>query len=165
MCILIYFTQSVPDWCVSYCFCSLQRHNTEKFLQNIPRKKLLGHSTNSYIRLFTWENYIFPRSVFHFCCRKIGGPTMGIHRSLTDTWMWKLGLKPRNSFSENTKIEISLQCLNFSSHVYSIPWRYIPGQSIPGMKRPLDDTTSHESSIYLSIIRHIPILKLLDSRV
>jgi hypothetical protein len=25
--------------------------------------------------------------------RKIGGPNVGIYRSLTDTWMWKLGLE------------------------------------------------------------------------
>ncbi len=44
--------------------------------------------------MFLWEIYIFPWLV----------------GSLTDTWMWKLGLGPRNSFSRNTSIEISLQC-------------------------------------------------------
>ncbi len=30
-----------------------------------------------------------------FCSRKIGGPKVGIYRSLTDTWTWKLWLRPR----------------------------------------------------------------------
>ncbi len=34
--------------------------------------------------------------------QKIGGLNVGIYRLLTDTWMWKLGLRPRNSFSGNT---------------------------------------------------------------
>ncbi len=32
----------------------------------------------------------------------ICGSIQGIYKSHTDTWMWKLGLKPRNSFSGNT---------------------------------------------------------------
>ncbi len=46
--------------------------------------------------------YIFPKSVCLFCCMKICGPILGIYKSLTDPWMWKLGMRPRNSFSENT---------------------------------------------------------------
>ncbi len=60
--------------------------------------------------MLLWATHIFPRSVCLFCCRKIGGPNMGTYRSLKDTWMWKLELRPRNSFSGNTKIQISLQC-------------------------------------------------------
>ncbi len=45
--------------------------------------------------------YLFPWSFCLFCCRKTGGPIVGIYRSFTGTWMWKLGLRPRNSFSEN----------------------------------------------------------------
>ncbi len=41
---------------------------------------------------FRWAIYIFPRSVFLFCCRKIGGPIP--HRS----WICKLGLRPRSFF-------------------------------------------------------------------
>ncbi len=44
--------------------------------------------------MFLWAVYIFPGSVCLFCCRKKGGPNLGIYRSLTDTWMWKLGLRP-----------------------------------------------------------------------
>ncbi len=46
--------------------------------------------------------YIFPQLVWLFCSRKVCGPSLGINRSLTDTWMWKLGLRPCNSFSGNT---------------------------------------------------------------
>ncbi len=48
--------------------------------------------------LFMWAIYIFPWSVCLFCCRKIGGPKVGIYRLLTDTWMWKLGLRPAAQF-------------------------------------------------------------------
>jgi hypothetical protein len=37
-----------------------------------------------------------------FCCRKICGLILEIYNSLTDTCMWKLGLRPRNFFSGNT---------------------------------------------------------------
>ncbi len=47
--------------------------------------------------IYLWEIYTFSRLVCLFCCRKICGPILGIYKSLTDTWMWKLGLRPRNS--------------------------------------------------------------------
>ncbi len=56
-CILIFFTQSVLDWCCSYCFCSLQRHNTKKLKQIFPEKELHGQSTNSYIYVYVSDLY------------------------------------------------------------------------------------------------------------
>ena len=47
------------------------------------------------------EIYIFPGSVHIFFCSRIDRPIMGIYKSFTDTRMWKLGLRPRNSFSGN----------------------------------------------------------------
>ncbi len=41
-------------------------------------------------------------AIFLLFCRKIYGPILGIYKSLTDTWMWKLGPRLRNSFSGNT---------------------------------------------------------------
>jgi hypothetical protein len=43
--------------------------------------------------MFLWAIYIFPRSVCLFCCRKIGGPIVGIYKSLTQisecgNWDW-----------------------------------------------------------------------------
>jgi hypothetical protein len=55
--------------------------------------------------------YIFPRSVHKFSCCRIGRPILGIYKSLTDTWTWKLGLRPRNSFSENIYLDFSVLCL------------------------------------------------------
>ncbi len=49
-----------------------------------------------------WEIYIFPGLVCLFCCREICGLILGIYKSLTDTWMWKLGLRPRNSQKRNS---------------------------------------------------------------
>jgi hypothetical protein len=49
-------------------------------------------------------------SVCLFCCREICGPILGIYKSFTDTWMWKLGLRPRNSQKRNTPMGFSLQC-------------------------------------------------------
>ncbi len=56
--------------------------------------------------IYMWEIYIFPGSVCLFCCREICGPILGIYKSLTDTWMSKLGPRPRNS----QKMGFSLQC-------------------------------------------------------
>ncbi len=47
--------------------------------------------------IYLWEIYIFPGLVCLFCCSEICGPILGIHKSLTDTWMGKLGLRPSNS--------------------------------------------------------------------
>ncbi len=48
--------------------------------------------------IYLWEIYIFPGSVCLFCCREICGTILGIYNSLTDTWMWKLGLRLRKFF-------------------------------------------------------------------
>ncbi len=52
--------------------------------------------------LCLWANYIFPRSICLCCYRKICEPILGIYKSLTDKWMWKLGLRPRNSQKRST---------------------------------------------------------------
>ncbi len=60
--------------------------------------------------IYLWEIFLFPRYVCLFCCRKICGPILGINKSLTDIWKWKLGLRPRNSQKRNTLMVFSLQC-------------------------------------------------------
>ncbi len=46
------------------------------------------------------------RTVCLFWCSQICGSILGIYcilyKSLTDTWLWKLGLRPRNSQKRNT---------------------------------------------------------------
>ncbi len=37
-------------------------------------------------------------------------PILGLYKSLTETWIWKLGLRPRYSRKRNTLVEFSLQC-------------------------------------------------------
>jgi hypothetical protein len=79
----------------------LQKHNNENSKQIFLGKELRCYSPIPTF-LFLWVIYIFLWSVCLFCCRKIGGPNVGIYKSLTDTWMWILGLRRRNSFSGNT---------------------------------------------------------------
>jgi hypothetical protein len=65
---------------------------------------------NSFAKISIWEIYIFPGSVCLFCCSQICGPILEIFKSLTDTWMWKMGLRPGNSQKRNTWTGFSLQC-------------------------------------------------------
>jgi hypothetical protein len=58
-----------------------------------------------------WEIHIFPGLAHIFFCSRIGRPVIGIYKSLTDTWMWKLGLSSRYSFFGNICFEISIFCL------------------------------------------------------
>jgi hypothetical protein len=61
--------------------------------------------------LCLWAAYKFPGSDPISSCSRIDRPIVGIYESLTDTWMWKLGLRPRNSFSGNICFEFSVLCL------------------------------------------------------
>ncbi len=63
-----------------------------------------------YTYMYLWAIYILPRSVHIFSCSR---PILGINKSLKDTWMWKLGLWPSNSFSGNICYEFS------ASYLYS----------------------------------------------
>jgi hypothetical protein len=78
--------------------CTLKKCYTKNLKNMFPEKELRGHSPNSCIHVYVCD-YMFPQSVclYIFCCRKIGGPIVGLYKS-------------RSSFSVNTSIEISLQC-------------------------------------------------------
>ncbi len=52
--------------------------------------------------IYLWEIFIFSGLVCLFCCKEICGPILGIYKLITDTLMWKLGLRPRNSQKRNT---------------------------------------------------------------
>ncbi len=58
-----------------------------------------------------WAIHIFAESVRIFSWSGIGRPILEIYKSLTDTWMWKLGLGSRNSFFGNICFEFSVFCL------------------------------------------------------
>ncbi len=60
-----------------------------------------------------WAIYIVPGAV-HICISssRICRPITRMYKSITDTWMWKLGLRPRYSFSGNICFEISVLCLS-----------------------------------------------------
>ncbi len=57
-------------------------------------------SPNSYTHISVRDLYISRIGLLY--CSQICGPILGIYKSLTDTWMWKLGLRPRNSQKRNT---------------------------------------------------------------
>ncbi len=62
--------------------------------------------------MYLWVIYISPGSVyFYISSSRTGRPIVGIYNSLTDTWMWKLGLRPRYSFSGNICFKFSAFCL------------------------------------------------------
>ncbi len=92
-----------------YVAVTLQRHNTENPKQILPERNC-GATVPISTFLWLWANYIFPRSVCLFTCRKKCGTILGIYKSLRDTWRWKLGLRPHNALSGNTEMGFSLQC-------------------------------------------------------
>ncbi len=54
--------------------------------------------------IYLWEIYMFSGSVWLICCSQICGPILGIYKSLTDTWMWKLWLGEAAQFPEKEHI-------------------------------------------------------------
>jgi hypothetical protein len=75
--------------------------------------ELRGLSPNFHINVSVSDLYI-PRIGPHISSSRKGRPFLGIYNLLTDTWMWKLGLRPRYSFPGNILFPIfvilSLQC-------------------------------------------------------
>ncbi len=55
--------------------------------------------------------FIYSQDRSHISSSRKGRPIVGIYNSLTDTWMWKLGLSPRYSFSGNICFKFSAFCL------------------------------------------------------
>ncbi len=68
--------------------------------------ELRGLSPNFYIHVSVSDLYI-PRIGPHISSSRNGSSIVGIYNSLTDTWMWKLGLRPRYSFSGNICFQFS----------------------------------------------------------
>jgi hypothetical protein len=64
--------------------CAMQRQCTENSKQIFPEMKLHGLSPNSYINVSVSDLYILTVGL-HILLQKIGGPIVGIYKSLTDT--------------------------------------------------------------------------------
>jgi hypothetical protein len=81
---------------------TLQRQNAENLKQIFPEKEYRGLSPDFPIHVSVSELYI-PTMGLPFLLEEICGPILGlgIYKSLTDTRMWKLGLRPRNSQKRN----------------------------------------------------------------
>ncbi len=72
--------------------------------------ELRGLSPNFHIHVAVNNLYI-PRIGPNISSSRKGRPIVGIYYTLTDTWMWKLGLRPRYSFSGNICFKFLAFCL------------------------------------------------------
>ncbi len=76
--------------------------------------ELRSLSPNFHIHVSVNDLYI-PRIGPHISSSRKGRPILGIYNSLTDTWMWKLGLIPQYSFSGNICFKFSVSKFQFSA--------------------------------------------------
>ncbi len=74
--------------------------NYENLKQIFSEKEYRGLSPNFHIHVSVSELYV-PTMEPPFLLEEICGTILGIYKSLTDTWMLKLGLGPRNSQKRN----------------------------------------------------------------
>ncbi len=65
-------------------------HCNENYIYVFLFWKLRGLNPNFHIHMSVRNLYI-PKIGPHISCRRMGRSIVGIYKSLTDTWMWKLG--------------------------------------------------------------------------
>jgi hypothetical protein len=66
------------------------------------QKRNIGASVPISTFMCLWANYTYiPTTGLPFLLEEICGPILEIYKSLTDTWMWKLWLRPSNSQKRN----------------------------------------------------------------
>ncbi len=107
------FTISIPSR--TKLWCTLKRKGRRKSNINVWFPFMFSQKWNCYFQnriimfslpvpslTYLWEIFIFPCAVCILCCREICGLILGIYKLLTDTWMWKLGLRLRYSQKRNT---------------------------------------------------------------
>ncbi len=103
-----------------------------------------------------------PRISLHISSSRTGRPIVGIYNSLIDTWMWKLGLRPRFSFSGNICFKFSAFChcsvrtvraSNCGGVLKGDPLRVkkIQNQYVYGLKKPTKNSFLYVSKILHSI--------------
>ncbi len=85
----------------------------------IPFLGMRGLSPNFHIHVSVSDLYS-SRISLHISSSRIAKPVMGIYKSLTYAWMWKLGLRPQYSFSGNICFEISVFRLCSVEHVEKV---------------------------------------------
>jgi len=89
-------------------------HCTENYKTNIPRNET-ARPRSQFLQSCICERYILYSEIltiglpfFVYCCC---GPIVGIYKSLTETWMWKLGTRPYSFISGNICFEFSVHCI------------------------------------------------------
>jgi hypothetical protein len=70
----------------------ISTHCNENPIYVFPEKELRGLNPD-FTFMCLWMIYVSTGSVHIFSCSRIGRPMVGIYKSLTDTGMWKLGLR------------------------------------------------------------------------
>ncbi len=89
------------SWVTIAFFSTLQRQNTEISKQIFPEKEYRGLNPNFHIHASVSDLYI-PTIGLPILLEEICRPILGLYKSLTDTWMLKLGLRSRYSQKRNT---------------------------------------------------------------
>ncbi len=79
----------------------MQRQNTEISKQIFLEKEYPGLRPDFHIHASVSDLYI-PTNGFPILLEEICRPILGLNKSLTATFMWKLGLRPRYSQKRNT---------------------------------------------------------------
>ncbi len=110
-------------------FCFLPHsfaHCNENPIYVFLEKEWRGLSSNFLIHVSVNDICIYSQdqSTLHIFSCRIGRPIVGIYKSLTDLWMWKLGLRPSNSFSGNICFKNSVLCLCSSLLPLHIKWSF-----------------------------------------
>ncbi len=89
---------------------ALQRQKTKISKQIFPKKEYWGLSPPNFHIHASMSDLYIPTVGLPILLEEICRPILGLYKSLTDTWMWKLGLRLRYSQKRNTWVGFSLLC-------------------------------------------------------